>query len=99
MCATLVAVLSGLVYPAVASNLIDEARWQAIGEIDPADEYAATGRLVAGKAFDVIESVSDSLAGGVTVSSLVLAVAAAVVIGVVVNRQRIAALLDRGRRR
>ena len=99
VCAALVAVLSGLVYPAAVPGLIDEARWQAIGEIDPADEYAATGRLVAGKAFDVIESVSDSLAGGVTVSSLVLAVAAAVVIGVVVNRQRIAALLDRGRRR
>ena len=99
VCAAFVAVLSGLVYPAAVPGLIDEARWQAIGEIDPADEYAATGRLVAGKTFDVIESVSDSLAGGVTVSSLVLAVAAAVVIGVVVNRQRIAALLDRGRRR
>ena len=99
VCAALVAVLSGLVYPAAVPGLIDEARWQAIGEIDPADEYAATGRLVAGKTFDVIESVSDSLAGGVTVSSLVLAVAAAVVIAAVVNRQRIAALLDRGRRR
>ena len=99
VCAAVVAVLSGLVYPAVASNLIDEARWEAVGEIDPADDYAATGRLVAGKAFDVIESVSDSLATGVTISSLFLAVAAAIVIAVVANRQRIAALLDRGRRR
>ena len=99
VCAIAVAVLSGLVYPAVASPLIDEARWQAIGDIDPADEYAATGRLVAGKTFDVIESVSDSLATSVTTSSLVLAVAAAIVIAVVVNRHRIAALLDRGRRR
>ena len=99
VCAVAVAVLSGLVYPDVASGLIDEARWQAIGEIDPADEYAATGRLVAGKTFDVIESVSDSLATSVTTSSLVLAVAAAIVIAVVVNRHRIAALLDRGGRR
>ena len=99
VCAVAVAVLSGLVYPAVASPLIDEARWQAIGDIDPADDYADTGRLVAGKTFDVIESASDALAGGVTVTSLVLAGAAAVVIGVVVNRQRIAALVDRGRRR
>ena len=99
VCAAVVAVLSGIVYPAMASSLIDEARWQAVGDIDPADDYAGTGRLVAGKTFDVIESVSDALAAGLTVSSLVLAVAAAVVIGVVVNRQRIAALLDRGRRR
>ena len=98
VCAAAVAVLSGLVYPAVASGLIDEARWQAIGEIDPADDYAGTGRLVAGKAFDVIESVSDALAAGVTVSSLVLAVAAAVVVAAVVNRDRIAALVRRARR-
>ena len=98
VCAVAVAVLSGLVYPAVASGLIDEARWQAIGEIDPADGYAGTGRLVAGKAFDVIESVSDALAAGVTVSSLVLAVAAAVVVAAVVNRDRIAALVRRARR-
>ena len=99
VCAIAVAVLSGLVYPAVASPLIDEARWQAIGDIDPADDYADTGRLVAGKTFDVIESVSDTLAGGVTVTSLVLAVAAAVVIAAVVNRGRIATLIDRARRR
>ena len=49
VCAIAVAVLSGLVYPAVASPLIDEARWQAIGDIDPADDYADTGRLVAGQ--------------------------------------------------
>ena len=99
VCAIAVAVLSGLVYPAVASPLIDEARWQAIGDIDPADDYADTGRLVAGKTFDVIESVSDKLAGGVTVTSLVLALAAAVVIAAVVNRGRIATLIDRARRR
>ena len=62
VCAVAVAVLSGLVYPAVASGLIDEARWQAVGDVNPADDYAGTGRLVAGKAFDVIESVSDTLA-------------------------------------
>ena len=98
VCAAAVAVLSGLVYPAVASGLIDEARWQAVGDVNPADDYAGTGRLVAGKAFDVIESVSDALAAGVTVSSLVLAVAAAVVIAAVVNRDRIAALVRRARR-
>ena len=98
VCAVAVAVLSGLVYPAVASGLIDEARWQAVGDVNPADDYAGTGRLVAGKAFDVIESVSDALAAGVTVSSLVLAVAAAVVIAAVVNRDRIAALVRRARR-
>ncbi len=98
VCAVAVAVLSGLVYPAVASGLIDEARWQAVGDVNPADDYARTGRLVAGKAFDVIESVSDALAAGVTVSSLVLAVAAAVVIAAVVNRDRIAALVRRARR-
>ena len=99
VCAVAVAVLSGLVYPAVASPLIDEARWQAVGDIDPADDYADTGRLVAGKAFDVIESVSDTLAAGVTTASLVLAVAAAIVIAAVVNRDRIAALVRRARRR
>ena len=98
VCAAAVAVLSGLVYPAVAPGLIDEARWQAVGDVNPADDYAGTGRLVAGKAFDVIESVSDTLAAGVTVSSLVLAVAAALVIAAVVNRDRIAALVRRARR-
>ena len=99
VCAIAVAVLSGLVYPAVASPLIDEARWQAIGDIDPADDYADTGRLVAGKTFDVIESVSDRLASGVATVSLVLAVAAAVVLAAVISRQRIAELMDGGRRR
>ena len=98
VCAVAVAVLSGLVYPAVASGLIDEARWQTVGDVNPADDYAGTGRLVAGKAFDVIESVSDALAAGVTVSSLVLAVAAALVVAAVVNRDRIAALVRRARR-
>ena len=99
VCAAAVAVLSGLVYPAVASPLIDEARWQAIGDIDPAEDYADTGRLVAGKTFDVIESVSDGLASGVATVSLVLAVAAAVVLAAVISRQRIAELMDGGRRR
>ena len=98
VCAVAVAVLSGLVYPAVASGLIDEARWQTVGDVNPANDYAGTGRLVAGKAFDVIESVSDALAAGVTTASLVLAVAAAVVIATVVNRDRIAALVRRARR-
>ena len=99
VCAVAVAVLSGLVYPAVASGLIDEARWQAVGDVNPADDYAGTGRLVAGKAFDVIESVSDTLAAGVTTASLVLAVIAAVVVAAVVNRDRIAELVRRARRR
>ena len=99
MCAVAVAILSGLVYPAVASPLIDEARSQAIAEIDPADDYAASGRLVAGKTFDVIESASDKLAVRVTVTSLVLAAAAAVVIAAVVNRRRIAELVRRVRYR
>lgn len=99
VCAIGVALLSGLVYPAVASGLIDEARWEAVGEIDPADDYAATGRLVAGKTFDVIESVSDGLAFSVTVSSLVLAIVAGVVIAAVVNRDRIAELVRRNRER
>ena len=98
VCAVAVAVLSGLVYPAVASGLIDEARWQVVGDVNPADDYAGTGRLVAGKAFDVLESVSDVLAAGVTTASLVLAVAAAVVIAAVINRDRIAALVRRARR-
>ena len=54
---------------------------------------------MAGKAFDVIESVSDTLAAGVTTASLVLAVAAAVVVAAVVNRDRIAELVRRARRR
>ena len=83
----------------MASGLIDEARWQVVGDVNPADDYAGTGRLVAGKAFDVLESVSDALAlRGHGTASLVLAVAAAVVIAAVINRDRIAALVRRARR-
>ena len=99
VCALATALLSGIVYPAVASGLIDEARWDAIGEIDPADDYAATGRLVAGKTFDVIESVSDGLAFSVAISSLVLAIVAGAVIAAVVNRDRIAQPVRRARER
>ena len=97
VCAIGVAVLSGLVYPALASPLIDEARWEAIGEIDPADDYAGAGLLVAGKTFDVVESVSDTLAAGVATSSLLLAAAGAVVLAAVVSRRRVADLVRRGR--
>ena len=99
VCAIGVAILSGLVYPALASPLIDEARWEAIGEIDPADDYASAGLLVAGKTFDVVESVSDTLAAGVATSSLLLAAVGAVVLAAVVSRRRVADLVRRARRR
>ena len=97
VCAVGVAILSGLVYSALASPLIDEARWEAIGEIDPVDDYPSAGRLVAGKTFDVVESVSDTLAYGVATSSLLLAAVGAVVLAAVVNRQRIADLMRRAK--
>ena len=99
VCAVGVAALVGLVYPALASPLIDDARWEAIGDIDPADDYAATERLVTGKTFDVVESVSDRLASGVAVSSLVLAVIGAAILAAVVSRHRIADLVGRDRYR
>ena len=99
VCALGVALLSFLVYPTVASGLMDEARSQAISEIDPADHYAATGRLVTDKMFDVIESASDRFGEGIATSSLVLVVVAGIVIAAVVNRQRIAEFLRRARDR
>ena len=99
VCAIGVAALSGLVYPALASPLIDEARWEAIGEIDPADDYASAGLLVAGKTFDVVESVSDTLAAGVATSSLLLAAVGAAVLAAVVSRRRVAATVRQARRR
>ena len=97
VCAVAVAILSGLVYPTVSRGLIDEAHWQAVGDIDPANDYAETARLAVGKAFDVIESVSDALATGVATVSLILAVAATVILAVAIAWPQLSQLASRAR--
>ena len=98
-CAGVIAVLFGLIYPALASNALDNARVQALDGIDPTGDYAETTRLAVDKGFDVIESVSDGFAAGIATSSIVIVIVAGVVLAVAVNRHRIAALVRRVRQR
>lgn len=93
VCALAIAAVSGLVYPIVASDVLDNARVRAFEKIDPAQEYDETPRLMAAKGFDLIESMSNEVVAKVTTSSLVLGFVAAVVLAVSANRPRVVGLV------
>ena len=98
-CALVVALLFGVGFPAAASSLLEEARSQAVADVDPAGDYAATERLVIYKAFEAVESIFDALAGRVAIVSLAVAALAGAVAAAVVFRDRIQALAHDARRR
>ena len=97
VCAFAIAAVSGLVYPTVASDRLDNARVRAFEKIDPAWEYAETSRLVVAKGLDLIESMSNEVVAKVTTSSLILGFVAAVVLAVSIYWSRIVGLVRRAR--
>ena len=95
VCALVIFVLSAVVHPTVASGLLDNARVQALEEIDPASEYAGTSRLAVDKGFDLLQSVSESLAAGMASLSLAIAAFSAITLAVAFNWSRIRRLVRR----
>ena len=99
VCAGLIAVLFGLVYPTMTSIPMEDARRSIMEEIDSTNDYAETARLAVGKGFDVIESMTDEFTRGVVTSSLLLVVAGVVVLAVAISRRRFVEATRRARDR
>ena len=70
---------SGPIYDAAGISDLDGLREEALNEITETN-YPETSRLVAGKTFDIIESVVDGFSAGIARSSLTLAIIALVAI-------------------
>ena len=88
----------GSVYSAFGEPLIEDAREEALEEIDFDSDFESTQRLVVNKGFDMAESVINGFASGVAIKSLVLLVIGLVVLGVSLNWARVWSLARKWRR-
>ena len=97
VCAGVITVLFGLVYPIGASRGLDSARGRAVERIGTDSDYAETTRLAVGKGFDVIGAASDSFGYGVATRSFIIVVLASLALVVALKWSDIAAWVRRGR--
>ena len=79
--AGLIYVAFGPVYQSLASSGLEEARATAIREMGPT-EFEATSHMATNKAFEMVESVADGFASGVSDSSRGLMVIGLIALGV-----------------
>ena len=93
--ATIIFILFSPVYAVGSSIGLDNARDQALEEINSADDYSETAWLAANKGFDIAESISDGFASGIAVSSLTLAIIAAILLTVAILWSQIVGLVRR----
>ena len=70
---------TGPIYDVAGISDFDGLREEALNEIAETD-YPETSRLIAGKTFDIIESIADGFSSGIARSSLTLAIIALVAI-------------------
>ncbi len=93
--AAIIFILFGPVYAVGSSIGLDNARDQALEEINSADDYSETARLAANKGFDIAESISDGFASNIAVSSLTLVIIAAILLTVAILWSQIVGLVRR----
>ena len=62
----------GPVYTLVGEPRLDDARQEFLGKIDVSDNFENTERLIANKAFDIVESMVNGIASGIATKAFVL---------------------------
>jgi hypothetical protein len=79
--AAIIFVAFGPVYTFVVEPLLDDAKEEALADIDLGGDFENTKRLATDKGFDILKSVVNGFTSGVAVKSLVLMIIGGLVIG------------------
>ena len=78
--AGIIFVLFGSVYSVVGKPQLDDAREEAISEIDLTGDFEETARLAIDKAFDIAESMVNGIASGIATKGFLLLILGGVVL-------------------
>ena len=89
----------GPVYSAVSESPLEDAREEAISEIDVSGDFYSTERLFIGKLFDIGELVIDGFGSGVSTKALVLLIVGLVGLGAALRWADVVGVVRRVRQR
>ena len=95
--AAIIFVVFGLLYGTIGESRIDDARADAIEEIDFSDDFPLTERLLVDKAFDIAESVAGDFASGVATKSFILLIVGLIGLGLSLRWGDVVRLVHRAR--
>ena len=89
----------GPVYSAVSESPLEDAREEAISEIDVSGDFESTERLFIDKLFDIGELVIDGFGSGVSTKALVLLIVGLVGLGAALRWADVVGVVRRVRQR
>ena len=87
----------GPVYNVFGETQLDDAREEALEEIDIDGDFQGTERLVADRAFDIAESMVNGIASGIALKSLLLLIAGGVALAASIFWDKILSLVRRSK--
>ena len=87
----------GPVYSVFGETQLDDAREEALEEIDIDGDFQGTERLVADRAFDIAESMVNGIASGIALKSLLLLIVGGVALAASIFWDKILSLVRRSK--